>query len=103
MEMITRDEIDYLIANHSLLDIVNFNEYAVLAAMRDIYGEDGSLCRCSLCVEDIYALSLNSLPPRYIQSTSVHTYEKSVHFISQDDVADRVREAATKVKERPNH
>ncbi|MEW6490464.1 MAG: late competence development ComFB family protein [Thermodesulfobacteriota bacterium] len=103
MEILTRDAIDYLVAGHSLHEIVNFNEHAVLKAMRRLYGHDTSLCRCSLCVEDTFALALNALPPRYIQATSLHTYEGSSQFIAEDKVRAAVEEAAGKVKARPNH
>lgn len=103
MEILTRDAIDYRVAGHSLHEIVNFNECAVLQAMRRLYGHDTSLCRCSLCVEDTFALALNALPPRYIQATSLHTYGGSGQFISEDKVRAVVEEAAGKVKARPNH
>lgn len=103
VEMLDRDSIDYQVAGHSLYSIVNFNEYMVLEIMRDIYEKDGTLCPCTICVEDTFALSLNTLPPRYIQVTSVRTYAMSNHFINEDDVREKVLDAVKKVKESPNH
>lgn len=103
MEILTRDAIDYEVAGHALHEIVNFNEPAVLKAMRRLYAQDPALCRCSLCVEDTFALAMNALPPRYIQATSLHTYEGSHNFISEDKVRTAVADAAVKVKARPNH
>jgi competence protein ComFB len=103
MEILSRDAIDYDVAGHSLIEIINFNEEAVLRAMRRLYAQDLELCRCSICVEDTFALALNTLPPRYIQATSMHTYAGSRNFIPEEQVSAAVAEAAGKVKARPNH
>lgn len=103
MEISSRDAIDYEVAGHSLSEIVNFNEAAVLQALRRLYAQDPGLCRCSICVEDTFALALNTLPPGYIQATSVHTYEESRNFIPEEQVTAVVAEAAGKVKSRPHH
>ena len=103
MEILTRDGIDYSVAGHSLHEIVNCNEHLVLIALRQIYASDKSLCRCPICVEDTFALALNALPPRYIQPTSVQTYQGSVHFVPEEQVRARVTDAASKVQNRPNH
>ena len=103
MEILDRDSIDYQVQGHSLREIINYNEYLVLKLMRRAYEANPGLCRCSLCVEDIFALSLNSLPPRYIQGTSLRTYEKSPHFIGEEEVGAKVREALDRVRKSPNH
>jgi len=103
MEILSREAIDYGVAGHSLSEIINFNEGAVLQAMRRLYERDPHLCRCSICVEDTFALALNTLPPRYIQATSVHTYEGSRHYLPAEQIAAAVADAAGKVAARPNH
>jgi competence protein ComFB len=103
VEILTRDAIDYSVAGHSLHEILNFNEHLVVKALRQLYATDRSVCPCPICVEDTFALALNSLPPRYIQPTSVKTYLESPHFVPEEKVRDKVAEAAAKVKERPNH
>jgi len=103
MEILSRDAIDYDVAGHSLSEIINFNEDAVLRAMRGLYARDKDLCRCSICVEDLFALALNTLPPRYIQATSLHTYEGSRHYLPEEQITAAVADAAGKVKARPNH
>jgi competence protein ComFB len=103
MELITRDGIDYDVAGQTLRDIVNYNEIAVMEAMRSVFGQNLALCRCRYCVEDIYALALNSLPPRYIQAGSVRTYKSSGGFLDEEAVWHGVVEAVAKVRMRPNH
>ncbi|CAN2041613.1 competence protein ComFB [Candidatus Magnetomoraceae bacterium gMMP-15] len=103
MEIIERDVIDYNVEGNYLNDIVNYNEYLVLKIMKDIFAKNKDLCRCSLCVEDIYVLSLNSLPPRYIQITSYKKYEESRNFIDEHEVRLKVLEAVSKIKNNPRH
>jgi competence protein ComFB len=103
MVIISRDSLDYRVEGHSLGEIFNFNEQAVLETMREIYESDPSLCKCSLCIEDIFALALNSLPPRYIQATSMTEYEASPDYIGNDEVREKVATAVEKVSKRPNH
>jgi competence protein ComFB len=102
-ELLTHDTIDYDIAGHSMRDIVNYNEFEVLRAMRRHFAKDLSFCQCNLCTEDIYALALNSLPPRYIQASSVRTYRESMNFIDERLVVEKVQEAVAKVSKNPNH
>lgn len=103
MEFLVRSSVDYAVEGHTLYEIVNFNEYLVLEAMRDVYSRDPALCTCSICVEDVYALSLNSLPPRYIQATSTQTYTTSKHYVDLEKVKEVVLDAAGKVHKRPGH
>lgn len=102
-EIIKRDAVDYEVESHSLYEIINYNEPLVLRMMRDFYSADEDLCRCVICVEDVFALALNSIPPRYIQSTSLQAYRSSISFIDEDRIRQKVRDAVTKVHESPKH
>lgn len=103
MELVSRDDVDFRVAGHSLQDIVNHNELVVLEVMREEFAKNLSLCQCRFCVEDVYALSLNALPARYIQPSSLQTYKASTHFIDASAVREKVREAIAAVSKRPNH
>ena len=103
MELLSRDAIDYGIQGHSLADLPNYHEQVVLDVLREVYAGATPPCGCSICVEDTYALALNSLPPRYIQATSVRSYQSSANFISQEEVRAKVLEAVEKVRKQPNH
>lgn len=102
-EFIDRDSISYSVEGHDLYEIINYHEPLVLQIMREAYREDPSLCRCALCVEDSFALALNTLPPRYIQVTSLRTYQSSRSFIDEETVRQKVMEALAKVKSSPKH
>jgi hypothetical protein len=103
MEIVNRDSIDWSVEGHSLRDVLNFNKCVVLDLMREVYEDDSSLCRCDACIEDVYALTLNALPTRYIQSTGVRKYTESVGFIDKDDIKPRFLETVDKVRAKPNH
>ena len=103
MHVLNRDEMEYEIEGFSLRDVINFNEHLVLKAIKDILDSDASLCRCSLCIEDVFALALNSLPPRYIQITSVERYSASKDYISEKEVKQKVLEAWKIISRNPGH
>jgi len=100
VEYLNRESIDYRVAGHSLADVVNYEEIVVLQALRELLESDDTLCRCQLCVEDMYALTLNMLPASYIQVVSAYKYSASA---SPDVVRARLSEAAAKVKAQPKH
>lgn len=103
MEFLSREDIDYDVVGHQLEHIVNYHETSVLAEMRALYEKKADLCRCEICIEDIYALALNSLSPRYVQETRAGQYERSSQFIPIEEVRVKVEEAAAKVGGNPNH
>jgi competence protein ComFB len=102
-EVLTREDVNYEVASQRLGHIINYNEYVVLEIMREVYDKDNELCKCSLCVEDIYALALNKTPPRYIQPTNIEIYKSNNNFISKAEIKKHVLEAIKVVKEKPSH
>ena len=102
-EILSREDIDYEVAKHSLDGIINYNEVVVLDVMRDVYKNDPGLCHCSLCVEDVFALSLNRIPPRYIQPTNIEVYIKSGGYIDYNEIKRYVMTAVSMVREKPGH
>lgn len=103
MELFSRDGIDYSIEDCSVGDIFNYNEILVLQTMRKLYKENSSQCHCPICIEDLFALSLNNLPPRYIQITSIEKYVNSKNFVDEKMVREKVLEACKKINKKPGH
>ena len=103
MELSNRENINFSIEGYSLYDLCNIHEQQVLEAMRDIFAKTPPLCNCGICVEDIYALAMNSLPARYIQATRLDNYLRSKDFVSKATVRDKVLQAIEKVGKNPNH
>jgi len=95
-----------MLFDHDLSSIVNINEELVVELMEVILNEDQTICRCQLCIEDIYALSLNQLTPLYVQSSfKDRTFRDSdlTKRLDRDHVENAVREATVKVSRNPYH
>lgn len=61
----------YIINGHSLETVRNRNELIVIDAMRQVLPNEAHLSNCSLCMEDVYALSLSRIPPTYTHRGSI--------------------------------
>ncbi len=68
---------------------------------RAINNIDG-VCRCQLCVEDIFMLSLNSLPARYRHSATFRLVKNDPN-LTDDMVKKAVANAIAEVSAHPKH
>lgn len=48
--------------------LTNYTEEMMLKAIKDITDERPNMCRCERCLQDIAALALNEVSPRYVSS-----------------------------------
>lgn len=91
---------------YDLLDIRNINEELVIEIMENTLNNDETICRCQMCIEDIYALSLNSLPSLYVQSTfkenTFRGYDLT-KILDRNKVEAAVLNAVKKVSKKPYH
>lgn len=78
--------------------IKNKNEKRVVLAMERIL-EEMHWNPEALDIQDIYALALNNLPPRYVQDGTI-VFNEPVRSV---DIERVVREAVNKVKSSPNY
>jgi competence protein ComFB len=95
-----------IIFDHDLSGIINVNEELVIEFMELILNEDETICRCQLCIEDIYALSLNQLTPMYVQSSfkdRIFNESNLTKKIDKGHVENVVRAAISKVSKNPYH
>lgn len=90
----------YIVNDYSLEHIRNRHETAVAEIMRDKLALEDDFCGCRICIEDVFALTLNVLPPHYVQTTSIILKKDRP---SEQDVNRAVEDAIDKVKVRPNH
>ena len=91
--------IDYTIGGYSLKNIRNKNEEKVIISMRRILNEFPNFCGCDLCIEDVYALSLNSLKPKY-----QHHFSLTVNRDNENvDIDRKIKNQIRKVMKNPNH
>ena len=90
----------YIVNENSLDHVRNRHEVIVLGFMRDKLPEETDFCGCKLCVEDVYAVAMNTLPAHYVQRSSIILKKGPP---SDADIARTVEDAIDKVKVRPNH
>ncbi|MDZ7753476.1 MAG: late competence development ComFB family protein [Gammaproteobacteria bacterium] len=82
-----------------LAGIRNRNEGRVAAAMAEVLEEFPGFGPEVMDLQDVYALALNALPPRYVQREGIVLREP----VTDNDVREAVREAVRRVMERPNY
>ncbi|MBX6395310.1 MAG: late competence development ComFB family protein [Alicyclobacillaceae bacterium] len=87
------------------MQVVNLMEAMVRRVMDQVLGEQTDVCRCSKCLRDIMALSLNTLPPRYVSTRRGETFFKISQMENQfvADVLAAVAQAVEQVRKYPRH
>jgi hypothetical protein len=79
--------------------IHNRNEKRVVQAMDQVFAAIEDWEPEALDIQDIYALALNALPPRYVQEGTI-VFNESVR---STEIEQAVRKAVDKVRSKPNH
>jgi competence protein ComFB len=95
-----------ILFGYDLLDIRNINEELVIEIMEAALEDDKSICRCQMCIEDIYALALNKLPSLYVQNTFKENTFRGYDLtkvLDRQRVEKAVRNATNKVSKKPYH
>ena len=87
------------IGRYSVAFVNNRNEERVLELAPGVLREFADLELNQFDVADVYALALNSLPPRYARSDSSSMFET----VSDDQVKESIREAVRRVSGSPKH
>jgi hypothetical protein len=87
------------LSNIDLSRIVNRNEKRVVQAMDKVFAAIEDWEPEALDIQDIYALALNALPPRYVQEGTI-VFNESVR---NAEIEQAVRKAVDKVRSKPNH
>ena len=88
----------YQVGDTSLYRIRNRNEIRVVKVLPDVLMEFPDYQPDGLNLQDIYALTLNKLPPHYVQEISIIMQEP----IDDEAVRKAVREAIATVRANPN-
>lgn len=86
-------------------EMINKMEMAVQLVMEDILPAQPDLCSCQRCRMDIIALTLNTLPPRYVVSFfgDIMTQFDLETFQWKADVMVAVIRAIEVVRKKPRH
>lgn len=77
--------------------IRNRNEKRVISCLPEVLAEYPDFHPDRIGIQDIYALSLNKLPPRYTQAFSIVLHDP----VSDDEVRNAVRSAVEHVRSNP--
>ena len=84
----------------------NLLKEEVRKTVKETLSERSDLCTCQQCQDDIVALALNSLRPRYAGSKEGKVVVSSTDISSDQtrlDILRVVMKAIDKVKKRPHH
>jgi len=91
------DENDFKVMGVPLNRIRNRNERRVAALMADVLEEFADFKPNYLDIQDIFALALNNLPPRYAQAGSIILNEP----LTDEEIRRELRYAVERVETRP--
>ncbi|MBU2513836.1 late competence development ComFB family protein [bacterium] len=83
----------------NLASVRNIWEAKVIKCMNDVLPDYPEFDYCSICIQDVYALSMNQITPKYIQQGTVLLRKE----YSDDDFRDIIEVAIEKVIKKPNH
>ncbi|MBI4082644.1 MAG: late competence development ComFB family protein [Candidatus Lambdaproteobacteria bacterium] len=98
--MADRDGDGYRVRGHDLAHVRNYSELRVIEALREALPRQAGFCGCTLCVQDVYALTMNRIPAHYIQSGAILLHPEAT---SRDDIESYLRDAFERVRAHPKH
>jgi hypothetical protein len=93
------DKQHYEINGVSLLDVRNSYEVRVIKILKKLLPDYEKCDGCPICIQDIYALSLNMIKAKYVQVGTIILRKND----NQSIIEKAVRHAIEKVIENPNH
>lgn len=87
------------------MTLYNFMEIGVKNHMKEVLERYPQTCKCQQCMDDIAAISLNNLPPKYIARESGVIYSKLTQMESQFsvDIIKEITKAIAIVTKNPRH
>jgi len=83
----------------TLKNVRNSNEEKVKKYMKELIPQFPEFDYCSLCIQDVYALSLNQLSPRYTQAGTIILNKD----LKEEDYKDVVEASIEKVTKKAKH
>ncbi len=83
--------------------VKNFLEPFVEERLQKMLDETPTLCRCQKCRDDMLAMTLNGLKPRYKATENVNSESLQLSRADEMDIWLALAKAAAKVGERPRH
>ncbi len=93
------NEEHYKIGNINLINVRNVNEVKVIKMMKQVLPDYPKFDNCTLCFQDIYALSVSKVTPRYVQAGTIMLKKSD----DETKIEQIVRSAFEMVIKQPNH
>lgn len=90
---------EYEVFGASMANIRNRNEKKVIQFMTELIPQFPEFDYCTICLQDVYALSLNQLMPRYTQAGTIILRKD----LQDEDYRDVVEAAIETVTKNVNH
>ncbi len=90
---------DFDVFGVSVETVKNKNEAKVIQFMRELIPQFPEFDYCTICIQDVYALSLNQLSPRYIQAGTIVLRKE----LKDEDYRDVVENSIEQVIKNKNH
>ncbi|MFC7371693.1 late competence development ComFB family protein [Fictibacillus iocasae] len=87
------------------MNVKNAMEILVEEALNNYWSQLQLPCKCEICKTDVYAITLNNLPPRYISNENGFAYVKAENFDDQSrvNILNQIVKATGVVAVRPSH
>ncbi len=90
---------EYDVFSTSMENVRNRNEKKVIQFMLELIPQFPDFDYCTICLQDVYALALNQLPPRYTQAGTIILKKE----LRDEDFRDVVESAIETVTKNVNH
>lgn len=90
---------DYEVFGVSLENVRNKNESKVIKYMNELIPQFPEFDYCAICIQDVYALSLNQLSPKYAQAGTIVLKKE----LKEEDYRDVVESALEQVVKNVKH
>lgn len=87
------------------MSLYNFMEIGVRNHIKEILEKQDDMCKCEQCIDDISAIALNNLPPKYIAREEGALYSKLSEMENQFsvDIIKEITKAINIVSRNPRH
>ena len=94
-----------LVRRGERMNLVNVTEILVHMVFDNEFIDRKLACSCEQCVNDVLALTLNNLPPRYVSTDKGEAYVKVQYFNPQirSDILRELTLASSQVSNKPHH
>ncbi len=90
---------DYDVFGIMLNDVRNKNETKIIQFMKELIPQFPDFDYCAICIQDVYALSLNQLTPRYAQAGTIIIRKE----YTDNDYLDVIENSIERVLKNKNH